>query len=285
MNYPRVMSKRHLTTIFKKQPWKLTLNDCIYYVKDQNKQYHFTQYHLTNVRPIKVYILGYDVTRFLTHRSNLTDYSYFFINFVCSTFTLLEVRAYFNGFSKVKRLLPKTNKSAAIPPPSHQQEDVPATDGTSKAWNMLKTMAQGTPSFFKLDLGKYKKFEDRFLLNAALRLSAMNICSIKLPDSRLELYARLRKAGFGKTFHYDLRHFLEATFPSHNLETIVFNYLQDLVLQFGWCRRGTKDMLDGDVSFSLTNKDLVLLGKEDLISSYFTDFDFSDQRQNLSSRF
>lgn len=89
------------------------IRKCVFLVKSvQNGSVYFTQYHRPEVRPLKIFYQGLDVTQHLTFSTTLTNYSYFFLSHVSQRFgfTTDDIRAYFKINKKAKNLLLRRDK-------------------------------------------------------------------------------------------------------------------------------------------------------------------------------
>lgn len=98
----------------------MKLNRLLFLVKDKAQDRfsstYWTQYFRADVRPLKVYYQGHDVTKLLTFKSNLTNYSYLFLAESCLHFGLTanEVRQYFRIFQKIGKSKSARKKELSI---------------------------------------------------------------------------------------------------------------------------------------------------------------------------
>lgn len=212
----------------------LNLYKLLFFVKDTSC--YFTQYYKANVRPIKVYFLGHDVTRFLTSRSNLTNYTYKFLADIALSlrFSVKEVRSYLCTFRKTKAVTPKVKTiSQAVQTQLSDNTDptVCATFSKRDAEKLSRMMRCKTPVIREYT---HSKFHDPVVFDAALKLSVRNILPIRFNETRLSLFMKLRRAGFGSNALQEFRAFLQAEFPDLCTVNSINNLIVDYVLQYGY---------------------------------------------------
>lgn len=267
MKYSRILSYRHFAYLTKRS--FVDLKDIVFLVKDlvtQNS--YFTQYHIPSAKPIKAYYHGFDITSFLTHRSHLTAYSYYFINYAYAIgFTILDVRAYFNGFVRASKLEPAIAKlkqrglTGYKPRVTHEK----AESSQSLADSTAQPMDTSTPGFAILQKMRDNRipnsplekrldvtaFKDSRIFSAAWKLSCCLALPFKFAETRLELAQRLKEAGLGDTALLAFKEYLFTLIP--NLDEIrLIAMLNDTAKQFGWFRSNiiTSDALNTSYSFT-----------------------------------
>lgn len=216
----------------------INLLRCVFLVKDSTV--FFTQHHKLNVRPIKVYYQGHDVTRFLTSRTNLTNYTYQFIatTAVELRFSIKEVRSYLSTFKRAHIALPrKTAVDKAV-----------GTELTKTLDPKCNTFSQRDHAKLTRMMGKankpireytHSKFNDPIVFDAALKLAARNILPFRFNETRFSLFMKLNRAGFSTTVLHEFRAYLESEYPSLLSDMSVRNLITDLSSQYGYVCENT----------------------------------------------
>lgn len=243
-----VLSARHFSWLFKANDSFISLKNLIFLVKDPvTKVFTWTQFYSTSHKPIKAYLHGFDITSYLTHRSQLTRYSYYFLNYVYSIgFTVRDVRSYFNAFKRISSAEPDTKllaergvrspykKSqvavrACTSAEAARNSGVPM-DITSVGYKLYKKFEDNPGSTTIQRSVVCKKFEDDRLFSTAWKLACANLLPFKFADSKLELCMRLKNAGLGPNVLSQLRDFIEDRFPNVDYIALV----NDMARQFGF---------------------------------------------------
>lgn len=271
--------------------FNFSMRKCLYLVKDvQTKVLFFTQYFKPEVRPIKVFNKGLDVTHYLTHRANLTNHSYFFLATTSQTFgfTVDELRAFFKIEKRTKHLIQqdaqRKSKSKypgfgfsialsdvieqpAVPPPARAPivGDAPPSP-TQALLNSQSVDTQAKKRKYSEDeepSAELSQFGERLLfaklskpqhLRTLLQFCATGpyACpNLKLPVSRFELYAQLSELGFTKeNFHRVVSKFISDVYPELKERTIISQYISSLIGFYGVLESGTSDVQRRSFSWS-----------------------------------
>lgn len=109
-----------------------SIRKCLFLVKDiANGSVFFTQYHKPEVRPLKIFYNGFDVTQLLTTSTHLSNYSYFFLANPAQRFgfTVQEVKTFFKIQRKSHKLL--VSKGLTKPTAKDKRSGLGTTDDTS----------------------------------------------------------------------------------------------------------------------------------------------------------
>lgn len=285
MKLSRVLSEKHFTWLFKAKSHVLSLRHIIYLVKDVTTQtYSWSQYYNPSLKPIAAYLHGHDITRFLTHKNQLTRYSYYFLNYVYSVgFTIKDVRSYFNGFWRISNREPDTKllaergvrrpyKRSAISQQavtSAQAADVTGIpmDTSSPGFKIYQNLVD-TPRSTTVKAKVDDRFDDARLFTTALRLASLHIKPFKYNETKLECYARLKAAGFGTDVLKKFRAYLTDRFGV--LDPV--RLLNELARTFGYNKNiqyGGPDTLI--YTFGQHNLAEMRLSEQQLVTKLFPD--------------
>lgn len=277
-SFHHVMSHRHFTSLFKKSEHITSLQNIVFLIKDKiNDTFRYTQSYLPHCRPIKAFLHGYDITSFLVHRNNLTNYSYFFINYAYSLdFTILDVRSYFKGFQAVtskqpdqKRLLTKgirgpykrTERSTQQMNSQQmaEQSRIPF-DATSPGVKLYGKMLEKTPVEINFTRTQTNVFKDSRIFRAALRLACSRVTRFKMPETSLELKQILSEAGLKINALQVFYHYLFDLDPSLVTIAGLQKTLDELSATCGWFPSGSKRFGEDSLRQSLVLNDYKVLG-------------------------
>lgn len=299
MRSTRILSERHFKSLLKYSTHLTSLQHCVFLIHDTTlNTTYFTQFYKPGMRPKKVYFHGFDITRFLTHRSNLTNYSYFFLNYVYSIgFTLLDVRNYFKGFSKVTNYQPDSKKllERGLRPLKDKptftkvlsSNDYAADESIPMQVNpVIRTMFDkmaAAPVTSPLDGLQMRKFDEASVFNTALKLSVCSIASFRFAESRVQLFMNLKRKGFNEDVLLLFRQYLESEIPRLVSNDGLFSLLSDLAMQYGWYPRGTKSTGEDALQYSILRGDLVKIhGRDfDLVEIMFRPADLFGSRVSV----
>lgn len=299
------MSSRHLASLLKTRANFITLRDIVFLVKTTESttgipNLFYTQHFLPDAKPLKAFIHGHDVTRFLVHRSNLTRYSYSFIAYAYSIdFSVLEVRQFFNGLNKVSNKRPDAAKLAErgirIADTRRKLirgsvEDSTSTaqtaqqlaaitqiplDTTSPGWDLLKKM-EAKPAYKPPSSYEHSKFKDPLIFATALKLLCSRAANFRFAFSKLELYIRLQNAGFDSSVLLDLKGYLNSVAPGFVTESGLRSFLNDMALQYGWIPTVSKSTRETTLNQSFTLGDQRVLGISNLEEHLFKEVTLLD---------
>lgn len=257
MKFSRILSSRHFSWLIKSKDHFTSLRNLIFLVKDvKTKTFSWTQYYNPSLKPISVYLHGFDITRFLTHRSTLTNYSYYFINYVYSIgFTIHDVRSYFNGFTRVTSAQPDIKKltsrgvkrpyqrtpiaTKAMDSATAARESDKPFDSDSVGFRMYQKYIDN-PGSTTIKKPVDDKFSDSRLFTAAWKLACLHLLPFKFADTKVELYLRLKAAGFTSSVLTELRYYITETLGNVDFVTLV----NDTARQFGFSRSGARSNVE-----------------------------------------
>lgn len=268
--FQRVMSHRHFTYVFKINETAYSLQNVVFLVKDiHTSSLQYTQFFKPDHRPIKAYLHGYDVTRFLTHKSNLTNYSYYFLNYAYTIgFNIKDVRDFFRcatKLSSVKPDLAKISKKGLTKPFQPAQttpQETPFLTPDNPGLRIYEKQKDQPIQPIKFSPKDLSAFDDTRVFQSALRLAASRIVQFKINETELELKHRLMKQAKLKSNglllfrEYLLRNDESALSPPNLLRLI-----DQLSAVFGWYPSGSKKHGDSDLlEYSFTLGHLRRLG-------------------------
>lgn len=257
MKFSRILSSRHFSWLIKSKEHFTSLRNLIFLVKDvKTKTFSWTQYYNPSLKPVSVYLHGFDVTRFLTHRCTLTNYSYYFINYVYSIgFTIHDVRSYFNGFVRVTSSQPDQKKltsrgvnrpykrtpvaTKAMDSATAARESSQPFDSDSVGFRLYQKYVDN-PGSTTIKKPVNSKFEDSRLFTAAWKLACSHVLPFKFADTRIELYLRLMAQGFTSSVLTELRYYITETLGNVDFVSLV----NDTARQFGYSRSDTRSNVE-----------------------------------------
>lgn len=270
MKSSRILSSRHFSWLIKAKSHFTNLNNLIFLVKDvTTKTFHWTQHFSPSVKPIAAYLHGFDITRFLTHRNQLTAYSYYFINYVYSLgFTIHDVRSYFHGFVRVtskqpdqKRLTergvnrpykrrPVTEAAVSSEVAAKQLDATIPLDHNSVGYKLYQSFVN-EPRSTTIVRTVNKKFEDSRVFSTAWKLACSQLLPFKFSDTKVELIARLTASGFSKSVLIEFKTYLDCILGT---DVDYVSLVNDTARQFGYSRSKTKSNVEMiENTFSLTS--------------------------------
>lgn len=268
------MSHRHFSSVIKLSDHLVSLQNVVFLIKDKiTDTLRYTQFYLPHCRPIKVFLHGFDITRFLVHRSNLTNYSYYFINYAYSIgFTIKDVRAYFNGFQRVtskqpdvKLLMERGVRQAYQRTPvatnamnsqqMAEQSRVPF-DSQSPGVKLYAKEASKNSSAINFTRKQTAVFKDERVFRAALRLACNRVTRFKILETDLELKHSLLNAGLDKTGLLAFKSYLVELDPSFVTPDGLLQVLNQFAATNGWFVTGSKQLGEDSLRQSITLIDL-----------------------------
>lgn len=243
------------------------IGKCIYLVRDKISTY-FTQYHKTEVKPLKVLTEhGYDITRFLTGRSNLTKFSYLFLTSFCEYgFSFIEARRFLLTVRKLDSVKSQGTKIVlkkdagiqvnACPPPPEPMEVV-----SDKSQDYVAKMsAPNSHPAYSLDYRSTRMaalFSDQRIFSMALKLAATSIRNFRFQETRLQLFMALKAEGFGVDVLQHFRAYLEQTVPEVVTPKGLGIVVSDLARQYGWLPPGTSNEILSFAGIVLVEPDIM----------------------------
>lgn len=268
------MSHRHFSSLIKLSDHLVSLQNIVFLIKDKiTDTFRYTQFYLPHARPVKVFLHGFDITRFLVHRSNLTNYSYYFLNYAFSIgFTIKDVRAYFHGFQAVtsrqpdiKRLMERGVKKAYQRTPQStsamnsaqlaEQSRVPF-DSTSPGVKLYAKEAEKNSSAINFTRKQTAPFKDERVFRAALRLSCNRVTRFKVLETDLELKHTLLNHDLGTNGLLAFRSYLMELDPEFVSPNGLLRMLNEFAATNGWFKTGAKQFGEDQICQSLTIGDL-----------------------------
>lgn len=277
--YSRIMSERHFTYLMRKSDHMISLQSLVFYVKDKiTDTFRFTQYYYPHCRPIKAYLHGYDITRFLVHRSNLTNYSYYFINYAYAIgFTIRDIRAYFKGFQRVTsstpdhRLLMERGVRAPYRRTPMVEKMVTSAQAAEASSVPFDASSPGVRIYQKIEKNpvvvdfkhlESSAFKDPKVFRAALRLACCRVTRFKILETTLELKQVLIEANLTSDCLHRFWRYLSKLSNEYVTPTGLLNLLREFAATFGWYQHGTKRFGEDNLNQSITWGDLASMGIE-----------------------
>lgn len=276
------MSFRHLAYLSKSK--FVNLRDIVFLVKDPSTGLHFTQFHKTTSKPIKAYYHGLDITTFLTHRPNLTAYSYYFINYAYAIgFNILDVRAYFNGFSRVTKLEPDVRKLQSRGCTGYKRRvTAQAQCSQSLADASASPLEISTPGYSILQKMRDNRipppllakkvdtsyFNDSRIFRTAWRLCCSNIATFKFAETRFELYQTLRQAGLKDDMFVVFKQYLTELLGDITTKKLM-SMCHDMAKQFGWFAPGSHSLEKMETVFTYSSLAMLGIQEKDLLTKAF----------------
>jgi hypothetical protein len=229
----------------------VSIRSLIFLVKDVSKSHfkseYFTQYVKPDVRPIKVYFKGHDVTRFLTCKSHLTQFSYVFLANIAyqEGFKMSEVRTFFklnNNTAAVKSRTVIKQKKGVIafkaghtsPVEAENIDNGSSPEPPAKKARVEKSYVAVPPPpeyHANRQMAVFSKYQ---CFDSALKLVLSNICSpIRFPQSKVEMYHNLRQADLGQDCLSVFKKYLQANFPTLTSPSGLLKVLNEFICSNG----------------------------------------------------
>lgn len=268
------MSSRHFKSVIKRSEHLVSLQNLVFLIKDKiTDTFRHTQFYIPHSRPIKAYLHGFDITRFLVHKTNLTNYSYYFLNYAATLkFSISDIRAYFKGFQAVtsrqpdvKRLMERgvkkpyqrTAQSTAAMSSAQmaEQSRQPFDDNTPgvKMYNKMLACPKAEINFTRKQTNAFK---DTRVFRAAWKLACSRVTRFKTPETTMELKCFLTEQGLKQDALLCFKAYLLDVLPTSVTFEGLCNSLAEHASAMGWFPGGRKAMGETPLRQDFTQGDL-----------------------------